>query len=148
MFNRRKNSNISHSIDQKKLKRKQQVAKNRAGVYLKNKDKLKMLIQQAEEKAWIDNKKNGFVKESWNSLKTMVELVKAYVKGDYRNIPYRSLLLIVGAIVYFVMPVDTIPDFLAGLGFTDDAAVLAFTLKQVKEDVDKFLLWKKEQEHM
>nr|WP_276608247.1 DUF1232 domain-containing protein [Aquibacillus halophilus] len=72
----------------------------------------------------------------------MVELVKSYIKGDYKNIPYGSLILIVAAIVYFVMPADAVPDFIAGLGFVDDAAVVAFTLKKVKEDLDKFVEWK------
>ncbi|MGF1561512.1 MAG: YkvA family protein [Geminicoccaceae bacterium] len=35
----------------------------------------------------------------------------------------RTLLL--GAIAYFVMPIDLVPDFIAGLGFTDDASVIA-----------------------
>nr|WP_281427646.1 DUF1232 domain-containing protein [Mesobacillus maritimus] len=76
----------------------------------------------------------------------MFELVRAYIKGDYRNIPYGSLVLIVGAILYFVMPADAIPDVIAGLGFTDDAAVIGFTLRQVKADLDKFNAWKREQE--
>ena len=41
----------------------------------------------------------------------------------------RAVLL--GAIVYFVVPTDMIPDFFAGLGFTDDAAVLAAALSTI-----------------
>jgi uncharacterized membrane protein YkvA (DUF1232 family) len=33
-----------------------------------------------------------------------------------------------GALAYFVMPVDAIPDVFAGIGFTDDAAVVAALL--------------------
>jgi uncharacterized membrane protein YkvA (DUF1232 family) len=42
-------------------------------------------------------------------------------------LPVRATLF--GALAYFVMPFDVIPDFIAGLGYTDDAAVLlaAFT---------------------
>ncbi|MBS0221216.1 MAG: DUF1232 domain-containing protein [Proteobacteria bacterium] len=42
-------------------------------------------------------------------------------------LPIRATLF--GALAYFVMPFDIIPDFIAGLGYTDDAAVLlaAFT---------------------
>ena len=41
--------------------------------------------------------------------------------------PVRATLL--GALAYFILPFDAIPDFLLGLGYTDDAAVLlaAFT---------------------
>jgi uncharacterized membrane protein YkvA (DUF1232 family) len=46
-------------------------------------------------------------------------------------LPIRATLF--GALAYFVMPFDAIPDFIAGLGYTDDAAVLlaAFTAAKV-----------------
>ena len=40
------------------------------------------------------------------------------------------------AVVYFVMPLDALPDFIALLGLTDDAAVLAWTWSVVKEEVE------------
>lgn len=120
--------------------------KNKAAEYLKDTNKLKNLLRRAENKARNKEGDKGFVQETWESLKTMFELVKAYIKGDYRNIPYGSLLMIVGAILYFVMPLDTIPDAMVALGFTDDAAVIALTFRKVKKDIDKFVAWKQEQE--
>ena len=134
-------------ISEEKLKKKKEEANNKAKEYLKDQEKLRKLIKDAEEKAKEKEDKKGFVKETWDSLKTMFELVKAYIKGDYRNIPYASIVLIVGTIIYFVMPADAIPDVIAGLGFTDDATVIAFTLKKVKEDLDKFIKWKNERDN-
>ena len=125
---------------------KREAVNNKAKEYLHDKEKLKNLIEEAEVKAKDEKSNKGIVKETWDSLKEMFELVKAYINGDYRRIPYGSLLLIVGAILYFVMPVDTIPDFLAVLGLTDDAAVIAFTIKKVKKDLDQFIEWKQQQE--
>jgi uncharacterized membrane protein YkvA (DUF1232 family) len=42
--------------------------------------------------------------------------------------PSRVKGILLAAIAYFVLPFDAIPDFLAGFGFTDDAAVLATAL--------------------
>lgn len=120
--------------------------KNKAAEYLKDTNKLKNLIRRAENKARNKEGDKGFVQETWESLKTMFELVKAYIKGDYRNIPYGSLLMIVGAILYFVMPLDAIPDAMVALGFTDDAAVIALTYRKVKKDIDKFVAWKQQHE--
>lgn len=39
--------------------------------------------------------------------------------------PLAAKGMMLAALAYFVMPVDAIPDFIAGLGFTDDAAVFA-----------------------
>ncbi|MCP2041249.1 uncharacterized membrane protein YkvA (DUF1232 family) [Neisseria sp. HSC-16F19] len=46
--------------------------------------------------------------------------------------PKRSKLIIVGALVYFLSPIDSIPDMLIPLGFTDDLAVIALAYTQVK----------------
>jgi uncharacterized membrane protein YkvA (DUF1232 family) len=53
------------------------------------------------------------------------DLVAAwYCAGDSATPAYvRAVLL--GAVAYFVLPTDVIPDMLAGLGFTDDASVIA-----------------------
>jgi uncharacterized membrane protein YkvA (DUF1232 family) len=48
-----------------------------------------------------------------------------------RETPVRVRAAIMGALVYFVVPVDAMPDILPMLGFTDDAAILAATLQLV-----------------
>jgi len=45
--------------------------------------------------------------------------------------PWRVRAILLAALAYFVMPFDLIPDFIAGLGFTDDAAVLALAIRTV-----------------
>jgi uncharacterized membrane protein YkvA (DUF1232 family) len=44
-------------------------------------------------------------------------------------------MTLIGAIAYFVLPIDAIPDVLPVLGFTDDAAVLAGTIKLVASNI-------------
>ncbi|GLQ07957.1 hypothetical protein GCM10007924_31790 [Sneathiella chinensis] len=40
-----------------------------------------------------------------------------------------------GALAYFILPTDVIPDFIAGLGFTDDASVLAAAMATVQKNI-------------
>ncbi|HWA88476.1 MAG TPA: YkvA family protein [Rhizomicrobium sp.] len=49
--------------------------------------------------------------------------------------PGRVRGVLLAALAYFVTPIDAIPDFIAGLGFTDDAAVLAMALGLVSRHV-------------
>ncbi len=42
--------------------------------------------------------------------------------------PHKVRLVLFAALAYFVMPVDAVPDIITGLGFSDDATVLAATL--------------------
>jgi uncharacterized membrane protein YkvA (DUF1232 family) len=59
------------------------------------------------------------------------DLLAAYYCAFDRNTPLHVKASLVGAIAYFVLPFDVIPDMLPLLGFTDDAAVLATALKLV-----------------
>ena len=55
--------------------------------------------------------------------------VAAYYCALDPNTPFRAKAILLAALGYFVLPADTIPDVIFGLGFTDDIAVLtaAFT---------------------
>jgi uncharacterized membrane protein YkvA (DUF1232 family) len=59
------------------------------------------------------------------------DLLAAYYCAFDRATPRRVQLMLIAAIAYFVLPADAVPDWLPALGFTDDAAVLAATLKLV-----------------
>ena len=74
---------------------------------------------------------------------TLGRLLRAYASGDYRTIPWKSLLLIVAAILYFINPIDVIPDLLPIIGLSDDFAVLFMVYKSIGSDIDKFLEWEK-----
>jgi uncharacterized membrane protein YkvA (DUF1232 family) len=74
---------------------------------------------------------------------TMGRLLRAYAQGEYREIPWKSLLLIVAAILYFINPIDVIPDLLPLVGLTDDFGVLFLVYKSISGDIDKFLEWEK-----
>lgn len=52
------------------------------------------------------------------------DLVAAYYCTRDPETPLRVRAILLAALAYFVLPTDMIPDFLAGLGFTDDATVL------------------------
>ncbi|NTV02273.1 MAG: DUF1232 domain-containing protein [Chlorobiaceae bacterium] len=75
-----------------------------------------------------------------------VRLVRMTVSRGYRDVPWRSIVLITTGLVYFVSPADAIPDFIPMLGLTDDAALLAAIFSSVKHDLDRFLEWEKSQE--
>jgi uncharacterized membrane protein YkvA (DUF1232 family) len=51
------------------------------------------------------------------------------------------------AILYFVSPIDLIPDWLPLAGFVDDAAVILFVIRQLKQDIDGFLAWENAQKN-
>jgi uncharacterized membrane protein YkvA (DUF1232 family) len=71
----------------------------------------------------------------------MGTLIKAYAIGDYRQIELSSLVKIIAAFVYFISPIDIIPDFLPLIGLSDDVALLVFIFKSIDEELLKFNQW-------
>ncbi len=59
------------------------------------------------------------------------DLVAAYYCALDRDTPGYVRAVLFGALAYFVLPTDVVPDFLAGLGFTDDASVIAAAIAAV-----------------
>jgi len=72
-------------------------------------------------------------------------LLKAYALGKYREIPWKTLLLVTAAILYFLNPIDFIPDWIPGLGLTDDFGILMSVYASINSEIDKFLTWEKSQ---
>jgi uncharacterized membrane protein YkvA (DUF1232 family) len=63
------------------------------------------------------------------------ELLAAYYCAFDKETPRHVQLSLLGAIAYFILPFDFIPDMLPVLGFTDDAAVLATALRMVASHI-------------
>lgn len=72
---------------------------------------------------------------------TMLRMAKAWALREYSTVPWKALVYIVGAIIYFVNPIDLIPDMLAGIGFVDDAAVITAVVRAVHHELDAFRKW-------
>jgi uncharacterized membrane protein YkvA (DUF1232 family) len=72
-------------------------------------------------------------------------LIKAYATGQYREVPWKTILLIVSAVLYFINPLDLVPDIIPLTGLTDDFAVLLWVYNSVSNEVEKFLIWEKSQ---
>ncbi len=110
-----------------------------AKAYAKDPDRLRNLFEQARHK--IGDMPRGPFADMWAYLLAMIRLIRAYHEGVYREIPERSLLIIVSAMIYFVSPLDVIPDWIPVLGYIDDALVVGLALKTVREDLDAFMEW-------
>lgn len=59
------------------------------------------------------------------------DIAAAYYCATDKQTPQQVRLVLFSALFYFLSPVDAIPDIIAGIGFTDDASVLAATLAVV-----------------
>jgi uncharacterized membrane protein YkvA (DUF1232 family) len=65
----------------------------------------------------------------------MEDVVAAYYCALDPSTPSRARYVLFGALAYFVLPLDWVPDFLLGFGFTDDIAVLAAAVSAIRSNI-------------
>jgi uncharacterized membrane protein YkvA (DUF1232 family) len=73
--------------------------------------------------------------------RVMLSMVKDYWSGRYREVPYWAISATALALLYVMNPADFFPDILIGVGFMDDAAVVAFCLKLIEHELEKYKQW-------
>lgn len=85
----------------------------------------------------------GVRRDFWAKLKRVgrkipfaEDLLAAYYCTLDPATPHRVRLVLLGAIAYFVMPMDALPDLLPFLGFADDAALLMAAVSQVAGSIN------------
>lgn len=132
-------SNRFSDLDEDKMLGILEQFRNKATKLLYNVEKTKETLNQAFDKA-LKNK--GAMSEVFHDLKLLLLLVKDYITGAYRSIPFGSVVAVVGAILYFLSPIDFIPDFIMGIGLVDDVFVIGLVLKQIHSDLQKYEKWK------
>lgn len=114
---------------------------HRASKIVKNNDRLKSVIIAAGEKLGsmnIESVKSGkFI----TRIKVIIRMIKSYRKGVYRDLEWQTLVLLVAALVYFITPIDLIPDFIPITGYIDDITVVVWIYNKLKTEIDKYIAW-------
>ena len=86
-------------------------------------------------------KNKGALAKVWDDLSSLIRLLKAWAGGRYRNLPWRSVSLSIAALLYFVSPLDAVPDFLPVLGLLDDAFIITWVMRTIQKDLERFRAW-------
>lgn len=107
---------------------------------MKNPQGLKYKLERAWEK--IDAKGvREALGQNVEDMKVLIRMARSWVSKSYREVSTQSIVFTIAAIIYFVTPTDFLPDFVLGLGFLDDIAVLRWVIGQIKSDLEKFKSW-------
>lgn len=74
--------------------------------------------------------------------KLMLALVKDYCAGRYREVPYWAITASALALLYVLNPLDVIPDVVPGFGYLDDATIVAFCIKLIQRELERYQEWR------
>lgn len=77
-----------------------------------------------------------------DEIALVFSMLKDYVKGDYKQVPWRTIAVLVGSLAYVVAPLDLIPDVIPIIGWSDDCLALAGALSFAKMDLEEYKTWK------
>ena len=106
-------------------------------------EKLKKLIEDVLKKLKeISSDKKTSAKLN-DSLRLFIRIINAYTSKEYTYVPWKTICLIVAGLIYFIYPVDLIPDFIPVSGLIDDIALIAWIYESIQDDIDNFLEWEK-----
>ncbi len=109
----------------------------KAARLLTNPQEFSRVWGEALEKA---NQYQKTLRKVWEDFLTLFRLCKSWVLAEYREVPTSSVVWALAAILYFLNPFDLIPDLLPG-GFIDDIAAIAWVIKKIRVDIEKFRAW-------
>ncbi len=98
--------------------------------------RLQSLTRQAASK--LTSAGGEKFREMREQLTLGIALVKAWLAGDYRDVSKTTIVAVAAALLYFVVPLDVVPDFLFGWGLLDDAAVLGYVFSQLQSEIEAF----------
>ena len=116
---------------------------SKAKIIIEDDKKLKKLIEDVLEKLKeLSNDKKSTEKLN-ESLRLFIRMVNAYTSKEYTYFPWKTICLLVAGLIYFIYPIDFIPDFIPIAGIIDDVALIAWIYDSIREDIDNFLEWEK-----
>lgn len=113
-----------------------------------NEEKAKKLLEDTDKlETFLINLENKLklIPLAGNSLSNvplLISCLRSYIKKEYTKIPLGSLIAILASLIYIFTPIDLVPDFIPGVGYLDDAAVITTCLKLVSSDLENYKKWR------
>lgn len=90
----------------------------------------------ARDKDRVERRFWAKLRRNLRQIPFVEEAIAAYYCARDPETPMQVKAVLLAALAYFIIPTDMVPDFLAGFGFTDDAAVLYAAIRSVTAHVN------------
>ena len=98
--------------------------------------------QGARKLSDLDGQVPQVLRDLWNDVKTLVDLVNDWACGSYTQAPWTTIAAVASAVAYFACPFDVLPDIIPILGYLDDVIVIKVCLDLVERDLAAYRQWR------
>ena len=115
--------------------------KKRAEKIVSDHGALKKLLEKTRKKLEATEKDDSLMKKLMEYIKLISRMLSNYLSGKYNETPWQTVVMLIAGLLYFLTPLDAIPDFIPIGGLIDDATVLVWLGKCFREDLANYKAW-------
>ena len=102
---------------------------------------LKKLLDKTHKKLEEAQEDDSLMQKMSDYLKMVTRMITNYLNGSYNHTPWQTILMLVAGLLYFITPLDAIPDFIPIAGLLDDATVLLWLGRCFCDDLAQYKKW-------
>ena len=106
-----------------------------------NYDKLESLVLKSKE-IFSAMQSSGKLYLFKDKIEISISMIKDYVSGNYKNVPWKVISAIGASLVYLLLPFDAVADFFPLIGLLDDAFIIGLCIKSFNDEIEKYREWK------
>lgn len=103
-------------------------------------ERIKSIAEKSKE--ILNLSSSAHLSKFLDKIQTMIDMIGDYINGEYKDIPWKSLASIAGALIYLIMPIDILPDLFPFIGLLDDAFIIGLCIKSFSDDLNNYIKWK------
>ena len=139
-------SMIGKKLSKEKIKKQIDKFSEKAKQIIDNPEKVSAVLKKAV--SLCDDLSNlRIIGKYFNEAALVCSMIDDYICKRYTQIPMATVITLLAAVLYFVSPIDIIPDFIPVIGHLDDMVIFAFVRDAAKADLKKYEKWKKKNEN-
>ncbi len=140
-------SKIAKKLTKEKIKAQIDKFSLKAKEIIDNPEKVSVILEKAislcDDLSYL-----RIIGKYFKEASLVCNMINDYICKRYTAVPTATVITLLAAVLYFVSPIDIIPDFLPLIGHLDDMLVFSFVQEAMKVDIKKYEKWKKEKENL
>ncbi len=139
-------SKIKKKLTKEKVKEQIDKFSEKAKQIIDNPEKVSAVLEKAMALC-EDLSQVRIIGKYFRDASLVCSMLNDYICKRYTKVPTATVITLLAAVLYFISPIDIIPDFLPLIGHLDDMIVFGFVTDAAKVDLKKYEKWKKENEN-
>jgi uncharacterized membrane protein YkvA (DUF1232 family) len=107
--------------------------------------KIGLVLHDAYQKLTSgDAQKSGFA-QIRDMMFTLIRMVRDFTTGRYRQVSTKTIVIGLATLLYLLLPIDLVPDFIPALGLMDDLSLITWFIRAFQQELLKYKDWEDRQ---